>query len=144
MSIIDFFTTSKYWLIAIAVAFAAGGGIGWHERVLREPAMLEAQKTADTKECNIEKQTTRKANDQLQKDRDRVASDLDRYKQLHPMRCIIPTGQPDLRGTGPEHAGGDGAGISTDFLRDFAAQCETYRSEVNTCIDFLAAERKPR
>lgn len=144
MSILDLFTTSKYWLIACAVCLAVGGGIGWHEKALRVPALLEAQKTADQKECNIDKQKTRKANDQLQNDRDRIAADLATYKRVHPMRCIIPAGQPDARSSGPEYAGGDGAGISTDWLRDYAARCEIYRSEVSVCISFLAEERKSR
>jgi hypothetical protein len=145
MNIVGLITGSKNWLIACGVCLMVGFGVGWHEKALRVPALLEAQKKADAKQCETEKQTTRKANDTLQNDRDRIAADLARYKRLHPRSCVIPARQSDVREGGAEYAGGNGvvAGTTDDF-RDFAATCERYRSEVMTCINFLAAERAPR
>ncbi len=145
MNILSFITTSKYWLIAMLVAFVAGAGIGWHEKSLRVPALLEAQKEADEEACNTAKEITRKANEQLQNDRDRIASDLAKYKRMHPTSCVIPSKRPNTGSGGTEYAGGNGAvaGTSDDF-REYAATCETYRSEVIACINFLDAERKPQ
>lgn len=142
MSIIGFITGAKSWLIACTVCAVFGFGIGWYEKALRVPKLLDEQKLADQKACNVEKETTRRANDTLQTDRDRIAADAARYKRLHPVSCIIPARQPNLRGSGAEHAGGNGAVAgSTDDFRDYAATCERYRSEVSTCINFLSEER---
>lgn len=140
MNIISFFTTGKYWLIAIAVAFAAGGWIGWHERFLREPAMIEAQKTADVAECKAAQIITKEANNALQKNRDAIIKRLTALK-LQPASCMPVSGSAELRGSGREHAGQNGGGLSSDWLRDYAGECELYRSEVIACIDFLKKER---
>jgi len=139
VNIVELFTSSKTWLIAIAVAFALGGALGWHERALRIPALLEAQKVADAKECDKDKQITRKANDELQKDRDSIAQRAADYKRLHPMRCVIPTSSPELLSGGRGYANKNG--ISSDWLREYAAEAELYRRQLITCIEFLDSER---
>lgn len=130
-----------YALVALAL-FAAGSLTGWHERVLREPAMLEAQKTADNKQCNIDKQKTKEINDEIVKDRDAIAARLSALKLQHPMRCVPVTGKTKLPAGGREHAGQNGGSVSSDELRDYAAECEGYRTEVIACTLFLDIERQ--
>lgn len=134
--------TIKAAAIALGVGLVAGGIIGWHEKALRVPALLQAQMKADTKQCNAEKAITRKTNDQLQNDNTRIASALAEYKRLHPVSPVIPAGQPQLRGSGAQCAGGNGAVAgSTDNFREYAARCELYRSSVIACQQFLKDER---
>lgn len=138
-----FLTHIKLVLISAALAGLGGFALGWHEKALRVPALLEAQKQADKEQCDLEKATTRRANEKLQADRDRITGDLTRYKRLHPTSCVIPARQSELRSGGAEYARGDGkvAGTTDDF-RDYAATAERYRSDLLTCIQFLADERK--
>jgi hypothetical protein len=136
------------WKLCAAVAgicFVIGFGFGWYEKTLRIPALLEEQKTADIEQCNLEKNITRKANDQLQTDRKRVSSDLARYKRMHAVSCVIPSSPSQLQPDRGKHAGGNGAVAGTsDQFREFASRCESYRVELLSCIDFLTVERKAR
>lgn len=127
----DFFGVNKFALIAVVVASAAGGYLGWHERALREPAILIAQEQVDAKACTTAQATTKEQNDELTKDRDRIAGDAARYKRLHPDACYNFARDGQLQPGGEQHA--DVHGISTDWLRDYAALCETYRSELMVC-----------
>lgn len=134
MSILDGLfasATSKIALVAVAVSFAAGGYLGWHERALREPAIIDAQKKADSKACSDAQAITKEKNDALTADRDRIAADAARYKRMHPDACLYLSRDGKLLTGGDQHAGLPG--ISTDWLRDYAALCETYRSEVIVC-----------
>lgn len=129
-----------YALIALGI-FVAGTGTGWHERVLREPAMIEDQKTADNKACNIEKQTTKEATDALQKNRDELAQRLDALLVQHPASCIPITRAPDLQHRSSRPAGRDG--LSSEWLYTFAAnQCSNYWRQLKVCDKFLDDERK--
>jgi len=118
--------------IAAGVAFAVGFGSGLYVYSLRVPSLLESQKKADAKACKAEQDKTKEANDALVKDRDRIARDAARYKRLHPNTCLYPAGEGKLQPVAGEHAGVHG--ISTDWLRDYAAVCETLRSELAVCI----------
>lgn len=120
-----------------AVLFFAGAGVGWHERVLREPALLESQKEADEAQCKTDKQTTKEANDALQKDRDIIATRLHALELRPSPSCIPVAGKTKLSGGGHEHAGQNGGGLSTLWLRQYAAECEGYRTEVITCTNFI-------
>lgn len=104
---------------------------------------ISAQILADQNQCNADKEKTRITNDKLQNERDRIAAALATYKRLHPVRRVIPSGNPELLIGRGEHAGQNGivAGTSDDF-RDYGAECEKYRTEVMTCISFLKDERK--
>ena len=93
--------------------------------------------------CNNQKAITEKANADLQNSRDRIAADLNRYKRLHPLSCIAPAKHSGIQHGWAEHATGNGtvAGTSDDF-REYAAKCESYRSEALACQAFIQAERK--
>lgn len=128
------FITGNKWdfvLVAIAVAFAGGGYLGWHERVLREPAILEAQRAADVAGCAKVQKVAKDQNDELTKDRDRIARDASRYRMQHPITCIVPANGGKLQPGGPEHA--EVHGRSSEWYRSFADVCELYRSEVMVC-----------
>lgn len=121
--------------------FLIGAAFGWQQKSIRVPALLEEQRIADQEACNKDKEKTRQANEQLQKDRDSIAQRAATYKRLYAMRCVVPSRQPDIQQAGGEHAKKDGRGIRAEWLLDFASECEIYRSELKTCISFIAAER---
>lgn len=123
--------TTKLALIGVAVALVGGVVIGWHECALREPAKIEAQKLADTKSCSAAQAITKGENDALQNDHARIAADLARYKRLHPDSCLYFTESGQLQSAAGQHA--NLHGISTGWLRDYAALCETLRSELSIC-----------
>jgi hypothetical protein len=128
---LSFFGVNRFVFAAVLVAFLAGGAIGWHQKSLRIPALLEAQKTADAEACLKEQNNTKERNDALIKERNRIAADAARYKRMHRNACIYPTGAGKLQPTGGEHA--DVHGISAEWLHDYAALCETYRVELIDC-----------
>lgn len=134
------------WMIGIIAAVAlsclvAGGIMGWHEKALRVPALLDAQKTTDQTACATAQQLTKDTNDDIQKTDAYIAGRADALRLQHPTSCVHVSSRPKLPGSGAEHAGHDGNGLNTDWLRSYAATAETYRSELLACIDFLAKER---
>lgn len=136
---------NPYIIIGLIAAFILNSGVsgfvGWHERAIRVPAELAAQKDTDTKACDKAQAVTKGENDALQKNRDVIAHKLASYKLQHPT-CVSVTSSPNLPGSGPEHAGHDGTGLSSDWLNDFAATCEGYRSTLMVCTDFVKKERE--
>lgn len=89
---------------------------------------LSEQAALYTSQCDADKAKTKEANDALQKSADDIAARLARYKRLHPNTCVMPQADGTLpAGGGAGHAGGDG--VSTDWLREYAAQCEAYRRQ---------------
>ena len=134
--------------LAAAAALAiliTGFCVGWHEKALRVPALLEAQKAEDVNACTQAQQTTKEANDALQKDRDDIAARLASLKLQHPAACVPVACKAHIPARGDEHAGQDGAGfgLNTDWLRDYAAEAELYRSQLMVCTTFLDQERAP-
>lgn len=127
---------------AILFGFVAGGALGYFISQHGIPALITDQQIADDKVCNQAQAVTKGANDVLQKDRDAIATQLDALRLQHPERCVRVSRPASVPGIGAKHANDDGSGVSSDWLRTYAAQCETYRSEVGVCVDFLAAERK--
>lgn len=96
---------------------------------------LAAQQSADVTACNTDKATTKETNDALQKDRDDIAGKLAAYKLHQPSSCVHVAGHTNLPGTGAGHAAENG--ISTDWLRDYAAEAEGYRRELISCTGFI-------
>jgi hypothetical protein len=129
---------------ALLVSFIGGGVLGWHEKSIRVPALLEAQQTTDQQACAKVQLVTKEANDDLQKDRDGIAAKLALSLQQPP--TYVPVARAThVCASGVKHAGQDAAssdtGISSGWLLSYAAEAETYRSELTVCSDFLAAER---
>lgn len=131
---------------ALLVSFLGGGMLGWHERAIRVPEELEAQQTTDQQACAKSQQLTKDANDVLQKDRDTIAARLNALRLQHPPACVRVAKPAVIPASGAEHAGQDGAGtgISSDWLREYAAEAEGYRSQVSVCVDFLKKERETK
>ncbi len=93
-------------------------------------AKLDQQKIELENQCKADQTITKEANDDLQKKYDSIAGKLAASKRMHPARCIIPAPSKTIASSGGNgHAGQNGTGLSTDWLRDYAAECETYRSQ---------------
>lgn len=121
----------KSWFIAVGVAFAFGSVVGWYQKSLRVPALLEAQRVADVKTCKEAQSITKETNDELVIARNRIAADLERHKRMQRNTCVHFTVNGKLQSGEGQHAGVHG--VNTDTLRDYAALCETYRSELIVC-----------
>lgn len=129
-------------LVGVIVSFIFGGIVGYEYRAGKVPAELSEQVNADTKACDKTQAITKGSNDALQKDHDAIAAKLDALRLQKPARCVPVARTPNIPSTWQQHAGQDGAGVSSDFLRAYAAEAETYRTELTVCTDFIAAERK--
>lgn len=105
-----------------------------HEKALSD------QKSALTEQCDKDKAITKGAQDALQRNYDSIAARLARFKRMQLASCVPVSSSPNDSGSGNGHAGAHG--ISTGFLLDFAAECETYRSTVIVLDKFIADERK--
>lgn len=97
---------------------------------------LDQQKVDLEKKCKADQAITKGANDDLQKKYDSIAGKLAVAKRLQPARCIVPASSKTIApGGGNGHAGQNG--ISSDWLRDYAAECETYRTQRVTLEKFI-------
>ena len=122
----------NYFQLAIAaIIFTVGTIVGWNVSGWisdwETSAKLMKQASAMTLQCDNATKRTKDANDELQKNyariRNRLAAD-----RLRGSKCTIPLGSEALAILARAgYAGHDG--ISTDWLREYAAQCEIYRSE---------------
>lgn len=100
----------------------------------KQETELVAQQAADKQVCDSDKAITKESNDALQKDHDAIAARLTQLLQS-PATCVSISQPAQLPSSGQsKHAGSHG--ISSSWLRSFAATCEGYREELNTCIDF--------
>lgn len=115
-----------YGLHAISMGLAESA----KARALTEQALLYTQS------CETDKARTKEANDALQKSATDIATKLAQYKRLHPSTCIVPhSGAPEPASGGNGHAGQDG--ISSDWLVEYSAECETYRQQRITLESFF-------
>ena len=123
----------KYWQAILAALTTAILAYGLHTISMSfaehgKASALAEQHDLLTKSCNDQQTRTKEANDALQQTAADISSKLASYKRLHPSACVMPgkgKAQPSAGGSG--HADGDG--ISSDWLREYAAQCEAYRQE---------------
>ena len=127
----SFLPQLKLVAISAALAGVVGFSIGWHEKALRVPALLEAQKKADVKLCTEIQDKLKERNDALTNERNRIAARAAAYKLQHPNTCLYDNGQGQLQPRGDGHAGVHG--ISTDWIRDYAALCRTHQVELEDC-----------
>ena len=127
-------------LVAVIVAFIVGGVVGYEYRAGKVPAELLAQQNTDVSECQKVQQVTKVENDKLQKDRDDIAAQL-ALSLRQPSTCVRVASSPVIPSSGSKHADHNGNGLNSSWLRQFAATCESYRTEVMVCTDFLAQER---
>lgn len=123
------------FLLSYALHYAAASYVE-----ARHEEELTAQKTALTAQCDKEKTTTKEANDALQRDRDFIAARLVRLKRMQLTSCVPVSSSSNNSDSGDGHAGAHG--LRSEFLLDFAAECEGYRSTVIVLDKFIADERK--
>lgn len=126
------FSLIKYWQPLAAALLTLFLSYGLHKLDMSfveraKQHALDEQKAMLIAACETDKQKTKEANDALQKSAHDIAGKLAAYKRLHPSSCVPVAGvaQPAPRGAG--HAGEDG--ISSDWLREYAAECEAYRQQ---------------
>lgn len=135
------------WL-QIGIGAAAGFALAWliHLVILAgvneaHQAALKEQKTSLEEKCKADQAITKGANDALQQKYNSVNSKLAALKRVQPARCVVPvTGRADAAAGGGGYAGQNG--ISTDWLRDYAAECETYRGQRIALEQFIDDERR--
>lgn len=127
--------------MAVAAIFFAGDKYRATEDKIRLATALDYQENELHAQCDKEKAVTKEANDALQKNMDTITAERDKLKRVHPATCILSvTRQAKLPAVHGKHAGQDG--ISSDWLRDYAATCEEIRQTAVTCEKFIDDERK--
>lgn len=136
--LINLLSNIRIW-IAIG-GFVAGGWAAhqWDAWALK--SALSEQETTLVKQCDAQKKITEEANNALQKDRDTIAAKLASSKLLQPAKCVSVASVANHTSSGGEHAGQNG--VRSDWLYEYAAECETYRSEVILLNNFGLGERK--
>lgn len=102
---------------------------------------LAKQEDTLTRQCTTNIQKIERANDELQKAKADNAARAIEYKRLHPTKHILPrSGVAKLRPSGRGHAIENGEVVgSTDDFRDFAEECNDYRSD-RISIDMVKAD----
>lgn len=99
---------------------------------------LDDQHTADVAACDKDKAITKGTNDALQKDRDAIARKLADFKRMQPSHCVPVAALKTEPATGGDgHAGQNGIGLESDWLREYAAECENYRRQRITLESFI-------
>lgn len=106
----------------------------WQEKL---DGVIQKQVEFDHAQCETDKQITEDAQNDLQKRLNAVSRKLAVYRLQPKARCIMPvTKQAGAPSAGAGYAGADG--ISTNWLRSYAAECEQYRQERLTLEAFEA------
>lgn len=135
----------KYWQPILAAFITAVLAYMLHTGAvstlkLKQAADLAAQAAEMQKQCDADKALTKGAQDALQKNLDDVNRKLAALKRVRPAKCVpVIAGASDAAAFHGEHAGQNG--ISTDWLRDYAAECESIRQVEQQCDKFLDDER---
>lgn len=125
-------------LLTAIIAFGAGS-IVVHRLEEKQEKALTDQISADGQRCIAAQNITKEANDEIQTDHKRITARAAVSRVQRPATCVPVTGTAKLSADREQHAGQDG--LAAQALRNYAAEAEGYRSEVNTCIKFLTEER---
>lgn len=131
-------------LLIICGLFALGG---WEVKSWKDSAAeasaLAAQANQLNSDCNTRINLTKETNDELQKSHDDIAAKLAKSKRVLQSKCTsISSGSADNTSSRNQYAGQNARSLDTAWLLDFAAECETYRSEVIGLNQFIQDERK--
>lgn len=125
-----------WWLSALAGAISASilaffiADWDIHRIEVNNDKAIASQIVFDIKKCELEKQITKGANDDLQNENATLKSQLDTAKLRVGTRCIMPVTKPAGLGhaaDSPAKLPTPDAGITTTALLDFAASCEQTR-----------------
>jgi hypothetical protein len=95
----------------------------WRSQAQELPRLKDA-----LSDCQAAGTKTREINDELQKERERIAARLTNIKRLHANRCLAILSNADAGGAGHARVDGVITGTTDDF-REYAARCNNYRSE---------------
>ncbi len=120
----------------VLVALAAAG-LAWYVMHLRaENTRLETENltlSTDLTACQEDQQIAYEVSNEYQRSLADVSAKLATFKRLR-SSCIVPrrnpTGGPHAATDNGVNAGPDARGLSTDWLYDFAGECEGYRLQV--------------
>jgi hypothetical protein len=121
----------KHWRF-IGSAVVLGAFALWVGHIKYKAELYDTAKI-ELETCQSTAVKTKEANDVLQKSRDVIANRLAAAKRVQSSCVHI---KPNAQSSGAEHAGSNG--ISSEWLLEYAAQCETYRSERIVLEEFLA------
>lgn len=130
--------------IPMAMAAAITAGAAWALHTL-DVYRIEDNHQAEiitltqslNKKCDEAKKLTEESNGSLHKNYSSVERKRDDAKRVQPSSCIglSVAGKADTKSAGGGHAAENG--IETDWLRDYAADCERYRQERIALEDFI-------
>lgn len=131
------------WIqIGIAASITAGAAWTLHSLdVYRIEDKQRAELSSITLQleakCKAEKKLTEESNGSLHKNYSSIEHKRDDAKRLQSSSCIglSIAGKVDAKSAGGGHAAENG--IETDWLRDYAADCERYRQERIALEDFI-------
>lgn len=127
----------KWWFLGgfyIAVALGVWQVLDWREKAHRTEA-AESARDAAIEQCAKDKLVTKETNDALQKSRDDIARRLADLKRMRPAQCVPIASATHPTDGGWQYAGSNG--VDSDTLRDYAAQCESYRAELLGTWEFM-------
>jgi hypothetical protein len=124
------------WL-QLAGGAVAGFALAWLIHLVlvagmerKHAAALTEQRATLERQCADDKRITQEANDDLQQNYAAIARKLADAQRVRPAKCVVPTTHPAVTAaSGGEHAGQDATGVSSDWLFEYAAECEAYRGE---------------
>lgn len=125
----------KYILVSLTAAFICGKivSIYYEGRLQREVAAAIA---AEQAACAAAQKITEEANSELAKKYNDTRRKLDAAKRMSAVpKCLLPTHTPNTATDGGEHARQNG--ISTDWLREYAAECRNYQVERGVLETFI-------
>lgn len=125
-------------LLGYGLVFVIVFTLGWQGRGLiaerRLKSALASQQEALVKQCNENQRITEEANANLQTKLSAIGKRLAASKRL-PATCVtVNPVMAEHPTSGGKYAGQNG--LRSDWLREYAAECETYRTEVILLDDF--------
>lgn len=100
---------------------------------------LEDQRFSLISECEKNKKTTEEANEYLTKQNTSIAARLTTLRLHKPSTCVPVTNSTNTADSGNRHAT---TNISSDWLLEYGAECETYRTQRIALEKFINDERK--
>lgn len=98
---------------------------------------LTNQIASDNQACDKDKAILKGTQDELQKSYNAIAARNAELKRMHPSTCVVlpSSGETNPTTGRGEHAGQNGT--AADAFRDYAAECETYRTQRSALERFI-------
>lgn len=111
-------------------------------QVAKDKAVAD-QVVADTGTCDKQKALTKETQDGIQKDLADVKRKLAIAKRVQPATCVhvLAGSGADVAGVLGGHATEGRVGLSSDWLHDYFATCESIHRTLNRCEQLVHDER---